>query len=60
MRFQEYLTEDKHTDYLETASCLGAVVPSSVIKKIDDFFDTGDNGKEIRNELTTYLDRNYD
>ena len=60
MRFQEYLTEDKHTDYLETASCLGAVIPNSLVKKIDDFFETGEEGNEIRDELLTYLNQNYD
>lgn len=60
MRFEEYITEDKHTDYLETASCLGAIIPNSLVSKIDDFLETGEKGNEIKESLNSYLDQNYD
>ncbi len=60
MRFQDYIIEDKHTDYLETASCLGTIISDSLAKRIDNFFEEGENAEEIREEIKSYLNTNYD
>ena len=60
MRFYEYLNEDVHTDYLETASCIGSVISNSVINKINKFLDSAEGRDDIVNDINSILDKNYD
>lgn len=60
MRFYNFINENKHTDYLETAACLGVVASSSLLKKIDKFFDSGDGYDDISDEINSLLDKNLD
>jgi len=40
MRYQQYLNEDTHTDFLETCSCIGIICPISLAKNIKNYIDT--------------------
>ena len=60
MRFYNYLNEDKKTDYLETAQCLGAVISSSTMNKINKFFETSDGKDDISKELISTFNKKYD
>lgn len=41
-KFKQFLNEDKNTDFMETASCIGIVCGSSLSNRLKKFLDSGD------------------
>jgi hypothetical protein len=61
-KFFNYLNEDLKTDYLETSACIGSVISSSVMNKIDQYIQNKNNEliPDITNEINSILSKNYD
>lgn len=59
-RLQNWLNEDKNTDYMETASCIGVFVNQSFINKVNIFFDMAEGDDEIKSEIQEILSQSRD
>lgn len=61
-KFLNYLNEDLKTDYLETSACIGSVISSSVMNKINSYIKNKNNEliPDIINEINSILSKNYD